>query len=175
MRICGTNGSNAPNVRESLSSCHLNKQRLINPLEAEVNQFSRLIGQQRGHPPYKISRFHRSKAAIWKHAWYALIYWDTILAEHLRVPSITLPGYVSESSFCTIIWCNSPLLLPTRSTDRAGGPGRLRASRWQCPHTYRGIVNAGNTLRHAMPMRQPHTRESCHRWDHARSLRGEGG
>ena len=44
---------------KSLSSCHLNKQRLINPLEAEVNESARLIESTGVTPPYKISRFHR--------------------------------------------------------------------------------------------------------------------
>ena len=38
---------------------HLNKQRLINPLEAEVNESAQLIESLEVTPPYKISRFHR--------------------------------------------------------------------------------------------------------------------
>ena len=38
---------------------HLNKQRLINPLEAEVNESVWLIESMGVTPPYKISRFHR--------------------------------------------------------------------------------------------------------------------
>jgi hypothetical protein len=48
------------NVGERLSSCHLNKQRLINPLEAEVNESVWLIESMGVTPPYKISRFHRA-------------------------------------------------------------------------------------------------------------------
>src|SRR6266571_2447154 len=47
------------NVGKRLSSCHLNKQRLINPLEAEVNESMRLIESMGVTTPYKISRFHR--------------------------------------------------------------------------------------------------------------------
>ena len=38
---------------------HLNKQRLINSLEAEVNESACLIESTGVTPPYKISRFHR--------------------------------------------------------------------------------------------------------------------
>jgi hypothetical protein len=44
---------------DCLSSCRLNKQRLINSLEAEVNESARLIESTGVSPPYKISRFHR--------------------------------------------------------------------------------------------------------------------
>ena len=47
------------NVGERLSSCHLNKQRLINPLEAEVNESVWLIESMGVTPPYNILRFHR--------------------------------------------------------------------------------------------------------------------
>jgi hypothetical protein len=51
------------NVGERLSSCHLNKQRLIDPLEAEVNESVWLIESMGVTPPYKISRFHRE--SLW--------------------------------------------------------------------------------------------------------------
>ena len=43
---------------KNLSSCHLNKQRLINPLEAQVNESARPIESTGTTSPYKISRFH---------------------------------------------------------------------------------------------------------------------
>jgi len=46
-------------VEKSFSSCHLNKQRLINPLAAEVDESARLVESTGVTPPYKISRFHR--------------------------------------------------------------------------------------------------------------------
>jgi len=49
----------ARNTADRLSDCHLNKQRLINPLEAEVNESVWLIESMGVTPPYKISRFHR--------------------------------------------------------------------------------------------------------------------
>src|SRR5262245_49919461 len=52
-------GSNTQNVGETLSSCRLTKQRLINPLEAEVDESARLIASTGVIPPYKISRLHR--------------------------------------------------------------------------------------------------------------------
>jgi len=56
-------GSKTQNVGKSLSSCHLNKQRLINSLEAEVDESARLIESTGVTPPYKISRFHRE--SLW--------------------------------------------------------------------------------------------------------------
>ncbi len=56
---------NTQNVGKRLSSCHLNKQRLINPLEAEVDESARLIESTGVTPPYKISRFHRESQIWW--------------------------------------------------------------------------------------------------------------
>ena len=44
---------------ESLSSCHLNKQRLINSLGVEVHESAGLINGAQASLPYKISRFLR--------------------------------------------------------------------------------------------------------------------
>jgi hypothetical protein len=52
-------------VGKGLSSCHLNNQRLINPLEAEVNESACLIESTGVTPPYKISRFHRESLEHW--------------------------------------------------------------------------------------------------------------
>ena len=49
---------------ESLSSCHLNNQRLINPLDAEVDESAHLIESTRVTPLYKISRFHVRRAKL---------------------------------------------------------------------------------------------------------------
>jgi GNAT superfamily N-acetyltransferase len=51
-------------VGKSLSSCHLNNQRLINPLEAEVDESAHLIESTGVTPPYKISRFHRESLQL---------------------------------------------------------------------------------------------------------------
>ena len=47
-----------PKTADTLSDCHLNKQRLINSLEAEVNESTDLMHGPQATPPYKISRFH---------------------------------------------------------------------------------------------------------------------
>jgi hypothetical protein len=44
-----------PNPGERLSDCHLNKQRLINLLEAEVHESVGLIEETQTAPPYRIS------------------------------------------------------------------------------------------------------------------------
>jgi hypothetical protein len=59
---------NTSNVGKRLSSCHLNKQRLINPLEAEVNERARLIESTAVTPPYEISRFHRESPLALRYA-----------------------------------------------------------------------------------------------------------
>ena len=51
---------------KSLSSCHLNNQRLINPLEAEVDESAHLIESTGVTSPYKISRFHRESHYYWE-------------------------------------------------------------------------------------------------------------
>ena len=49
---------------KSLSSCHLNNQRLINPLEAEVDESAHLIESTGVTLPYKISGFHVRRAKL---------------------------------------------------------------------------------------------------------------
>jgi hypothetical protein len=51
-------------VWKSLSSCHLNNQRIINPLEAEVDESAHLMESTVMTPPYKISRFHRESQLL---------------------------------------------------------------------------------------------------------------
>jgi hypothetical protein len=53
-----------PVIGKSLSCCRLNKQRLINSLEAEVNESACLIELSGVTPPYKISRFHVRRAKL---------------------------------------------------------------------------------------------------------------
>jgi hypothetical protein len=48
-----------PNTGERLSDCHLNTQRLINSLGAEVHENAGLVEDAQAAIPYKIARFLR--------------------------------------------------------------------------------------------------------------------